>query len=55
MFLQKKGSKRDVLEEIVLENKFKHAQTKDNLVAYDNDEFRVKNLVTKKTREQKGR
>ena len=51
----KKGSKRDVLEEIVLENKFKHAQTKDNLVVYENDEFRVKNLVTKKTREQKGR
>ena len=55
MFLQKKGPKRDVLEEIVLENKFKHAQTKDKLVVYANDEFRVKNLVTKKTREQKGR
>ena len=55
MFLQKKGLKRDVLEEIVFENKVKHAQTNDNLVVYDNDEFRVKNLVTKKTREQKGR
>ena len=30
--LQEKGLKWDVLEEIVLENKFKHAQTKDNLV-----------------------
>ena len=51
----RKGSKWDVLEEIVLENKFKQSQTKDNLVVYDNDEFRVKNLVPKKTREQKGR
>ena len=54
-FYKKKGLKRDVLEEIVFENKVKHAQTNDNLVVYDNDEFRVKNLVTKKTREQKGR
>ena len=50
-----KRMERDVLEEIVLENKFKYAQTKDNLVVYDDDEFRVKNLVIKKTREQKGR
>ena len=55
VFTKKKRLKRDVLEEIVFENKVKHAQTNDNLVVYDNDEFRVKNLVTKKTREQKGR
>ena len=49
----KQGSRRDVLEGIIKKNKFKHAQTKDNLVVYAGDEFKICNLVTKKEKEQK--
>ena len=31
----------------MLENVFRHAQTEDNLVVYENEEIRIKNLVTK--------
>ena len=48
----KQGSKRDMLEEIVKKNKFRHAKTKDNLAVFDNDEFKVWNLVTQKEKEQ---
>ena len=48
----KQGSKREALEEIVLENKLRHTLTKDNLVMYEQDEFVVKNLVTKMTRRE---
>jgi hypothetical protein len=43
----KAGSKRDVLDEIILENKFKHAQSEDNLVVVADGEIQIKNLVTK--------
>ena len=43
----KQGSQRESLDEIVLENVFRHAQTEDNLVVYENEEIRIKNLVTK--------
>ena len=36
----KQGSKREALDEIVRENRFRHAQTKDNLVVFENDELR---------------
>ena len=48
----KQGSKRDALEEIVQENEFKHALTKDNLVVFEDEEFKVRNLVTKKKKGQ---
>ena len=38
---------RDALDEIVLENKFKHAQTEDNIVTNKGGEICIKNLVTK--------
>ena len=43
----KQGSQRETLDEIVLENVFRHAQNEDNLVLYDNEEIQIKNLVTK--------
>ena len=43
----KQGSKRDALDEIVLENKFKHAQTEDNIVTNEGGKICIKNLVTK--------
>ena len=47
----KQGSKQDALEEIVHYGKFKYALTKDNLVVYEDEEFKVRNLTTKR---QKG-
>ena len=44
----KQDSKREVLEEIVRENKFKHALSRKNLMVYEEEEFKVWNLVTKK-------
>merc|ERR1712105_358330 len=41
------GSQREALDEIVLENVFRHAQTMDNLVLFENEEIQIKNLVTK--------
>jgi len=38
---------RESLDEIVLENVFRHAQTEDTLVVYENEEIRIRNLVTK--------
>ena len=43
----KQGSQREVLDEIVLENVFKHAKNKDNLVCFEDDEIKIKNLATK--------
>lgn len=42
----KQGSKRDALGEIMDYNKFKHTQTQDNLVEFEEDEFKVHNLMT---------
>ena len=47
----KQGSQRESLDEIVLENVFRHAQTEDNLVVYKNEEIRIKNLVTKASKQ----
>ena len=46
--LTKQGSRSEALEEILVRNVFRHAQTEDNLVIYEEDEFKNRNLVTKK-------
>ena len=43
----KQGSVRKSLEEILIWNEFKHAQTEDNLVVYEDEEIEIKNLMTK--------
>ena len=49
--LTKQGSKREVLDEILMKNEFKHASTEDNKATYEGDEFRIRNRVTKKDKE----
>ena len=43
----KQGSVRESLEEIVTWNEFRHAQSEDNLVVYEDGEIKIKNLMTK--------
>ena len=43
----KSGSTRESLDEITRENIFRHAQSKDNLVQYENEEITISNLATK--------
>ena len=43
----KQGSERESLEEIVTRNVFRHAQSEDNMVIYENEEIKIKNLITK--------
>ena len=43
----KQGSSRESLEEIVTRNEFRHAQSEDNLVVYEDGEIKIKNLMTK--------
>merc|ERR1712082_133041 len=43
----KQGSKRAVLDEILVKNEFKNARTEDNKVTYEEDEFEIRNKVTK--------
>ena len=50
--LTKRGSRREALNEIVLENRFSHAQTRDNWVSYENGEFKIRNKVTKKQKQE---
>ena len=50
--LTKQGSRREALQEIVMENKFRHVQTRDNRVYYENGEFKIWNLVTKKQKQE---
>ena len=42
-----RGSRREAFNEIVLQNKFSHVQTRDNWVSYENGEFKIRNKVTK--------
>ena len=39
------------MDEILVRNEFRHAQTEDNIVTYEEDEFKIRNLVTKKEKE----
>ena len=50
----KQGSQRAALEEIVLDNTFRHAQTRDNLVVFEDDEIKIKNLTTKAGKKSSG-
>ena len=34
-----------------MKNEFKHARTEDNKVTYEEDEFKIRNKVTKKDKE----
>ena len=43
----KQGLQREALDKIVLDNVFRHVQTVDNLVLFENEEIQIKNLVTK--------
>ena len=43
----KQGSQREVLDEIVTNNMFKHAKNEDNMVYLDDGEIKIKNLRTK--------
>ena len=43
----KQGSVRESLEEIVTWNEFRHVQSEDNLVVYEDGEIKIKNLMTK--------
>ena len=49
--MTKQGSKRAVLDEILVKNEFKHANTDDNKVTYEGDELKIRNRVTKKDKE----
>ena len=50
----KQGLQREALEEIVLDNTFRHAQTRDNLVVFEDDKIKIKNLVTKAGKKSSG-
>ena len=39
------------MDEILVRNYSKRAKTEDNLVTYNEDEFKMRNLVTKKYKE----
>ena len=43
----KQGSQRDVLDEIVVYNMFKHTKNEDNIVYLDDGEIKIKNLRSK--------
>ena len=43
----KQGSDRVSLDEIMSKNVFRHARTEDNMVIYENEEIKIKNLITK--------
>ena len=49
--LTKQGSKCEALGEILVRNEFKHAKTEDNIVTFEEDEFKIRNRVTKKNKE----
>ena len=49
--LTKQGSKREILEDIMVRNEFGHMSTEDNMVTFEDDEIKIRNLVTKKEKE----
>ena len=50
--LTKQGSRRELLDEIIKNNEFRNAHTKDNRVTYEGDEFKIRNRVTKKDKKE---
>ena len=49
--LTKQGSRLEALDEILVSNEFRHAQTEYNIITYEKDEFKIRNRVTKKDKE----
>ena len=49
--MTKQGSTREALEEIMRKNRFGHMSTKGNMVTFEDDEFKIMNLVTKKEKQ----
>ena len=47
----KHRSKCEALDGILVKNEFKHAKTEDNMVTYEENEFKIRNRVTKKDKE----
>ena len=43
----KQGSEREALEEITQRNVFRHSLSADNVVIYENEEIKIRNLITK--------
>merc|ERR1712105_232068 len=43
----KQGSERVALEEILIENKFRNSLSSDDVVVYEDEEIKIKNLITK--------
>ena len=43
----KQGSEREALEEIMYKNEFRHSLSSDNMVIFENEEIKIKNLITK--------
>ena len=43
----KQGSEREALEEIMNKNVFRHSLSSDNKVIFENEEIKIKNLITK--------
>ena len=52
--LTKQGSKREVLDEILVKNEFKHANTEDNMVTYEEDNLRSEIGLLRNIRRLKG-
>ena len=50
--LTKQGSRREVLDEILIKNEFRHGHTKDDRVTFEEDEFKIRNRVTKKDKKE---
>ena len=46
--MTKQGSTREALEEIMVKNNFEHMNTGFNMVTFEDDEFKIRNLVTKR-------
>ena len=49
--MTKQGSTHEALEDIMVRNKFGHVNTGDNVVTFEDDEFKIRNMVTKKEKE----
>ena len=49
--MTKQGSTREALDEIIGKNRFSHMKSKENIVTYEQDEFKIRNLVTKKEKQ----
>merc|ERR1712148_55718 len=43
----KQGSEREALEEIISKNEFRHSLSSDNIVIFENEEIKIKNLMMK--------